>query len=306
MFLHHQRKTIKPILLNALFVLGAIYSAPSSFTIAAEVEEETAPAAEAKQVTAPAAEVEEETAPAAEAKEVTEPAAEAEEVAAPTDPVINELYLKLQARLPNLPISEIRETPYAGFYEVTFGARVIYVSSDAAFLFQGSMVDLNARVDLTQERQTVLQMQSINNMGEENMLVYTAKENKNRSITVFTDVDCGYCRRLHSEIDTLLENGVNVRYLMFPRAGIDSASYKTLESVWCADDPLEAMTAAKAGQPIEEKSCENPIFDHMELASDVGLRGTPLIYLDDGTMIPGYREATELVTLVQSTTPMEQ
>ena len=93
---------------------------------------------------------------------------------------------------------------------------------------------------------------------------------------------------------------------MFPRAGIDSSSHKTLESVWCADDPLEAMTAAKAGQPIEEKSCENPIFDHMELASDVGLRGTPLIYLDDGTMIPGYREAAELVTLVHSTAPMQQ
>lgn len=267
MFLqHHQRTIIKPIMLSVLCLAGLIFSSHSSLTVAAEIEE----------------------------------------VTAPTDPVLNELFFKVKGQLPNLPISEIRETPYAGLYEVTFGARVIYVSADASFLFQGSLVDLNARVDLTQERLTGLQMQSINNVGEENMLIYTAKENQNRSITVFTDVDCGYCRRLHSEIDTLLENGVNVRYLMFPRAGVDSSSHKTLESVWCADDPLEAMTAAKAGQPIEEKSCDNPILEHMELASEVGLRGTPLIYLDDGTMIPGYREASELVTLVQSSTPIAQ
>ncbi len=228
------------------------------------------------------------------------------EVSAPSDPVLNELFFKVKERLPNLPISEIRETPLAGFYEVTFGARVIYVSSDASFLFQGNMVDLTQRVDLTEQRLTGLQMQTINNVGEDNMLVYTAKENQNRSITVFTDVDCGYCRRLHSEIDTLLENGVNVRYLMFPRAGVDSDSHKVLESIWCAADPQTAMTAAKAGQPIAPSSCENPILEHMEIASEVGLRGTPLIYLDDGTMIPGYREATELVKLVHSTTPMAQ
>ena len=267
MSLHlNQRKKIRPVLFCVLCLAGLIFSSQSSTVIAADIQE----------------------------------------ISAPTDPVLNELFFKVKSRLPNLPISEIRETPFAGFYEVTFGARVIYVNSDASFLFQGNMVDLIGRVDLTQERLTSLQMQSINSVGEENMLVYTAKENQNRSITVFTDVDCGYCRRLHSEIDTLLENGVNVRYLMFPRAGIDSSSHQTLESIWCADDPLEAMTTAKAGQPIEQKSCENPILDHMELASEVGLRGTPLIYLDDGTMIPGYREATELVTLVQSTTPIAQ
>jgi thiol:disulfide interchange protein DsbC len=121
---------------------------------------------------------------------------------------------------------------------------------------------------------------------------------------VFTDISCGYCRRLHAELDTLLDAGVRVRYLLFPRAGMGSQGQKDLESVWCADDPQAAMTNAKAGGKIEPKSCDNPIAKHVALAERVGLRGTPLIYTDSGEKIPGYREASALVKMIEASKPL--
>ena len=123
------------------------------------------------------------------------------------------------------------------------------------------------------------------------MLIYEPEGPSERSITVFTDISCGYCRRLHEDIDALLDEGVRVRYLLFPRAGLGSQGHKDLESVWCAEDPQAAMTAAKAGARITPATCENPIESHIALAEQVGLRGTPLIYLDTGRARAGLPRA---------------
>lgn len=222
-------------------------------------------------------------------------------IESPTDPAHKKVFDAFQARLPGVPIESITEGPYPGIYEIITDSQVIYVDEAVGLLFQGEMIDLNTGTNLTETRRTGLHMGLINSIGEENMLVYKADEPTDRSITVFTDINCGYCRKLHSEIETLTKGGVNVRYLMFPRAGLDSSSAVALESVWCADDPQAAMTAAKAGSAIEEKSCTTPIVDHVALAEQVGLRGTPLIYLDNGTAIPGYREASIIVEMINST-----
>ena len=124
-----------------------------------------------------------------------------------------------------------------------------------------------------------------------------------RSITVFTDTSCHYCRELHKEIDTFLEQGVAVRYLLFPRAGLQSPAHRNLESVWCSEDPQSAMTTAKAGGAVPGRTCTNPIESHMALAEQVGLRGTPLIYLDTGQQIPGYRAANDLIQMVKAGEP---
>ncbi len=139
---------------------------------------------------------------------------------------------------------------------------------------------------------------------KENMLIYEPEVPSNRSITVFTDISCGYCRRLHGEINTLLDEGVRVRYLLFPRAGLGSQGHKDLESVWCADDPQAAMTNAKSGGKIDPKSCDTPIESHVALAERLGLRGTPLIYTDSGVKIPGYREAAILAGMVNDSKPL--
>lgn len=225
-------------------------------------------------------------------------------MAEPTDETHRKVFHAFQARFPALPIDSLSDGPYPGLFEVITDSQIVYVDEGMTLLFQGEMINLTDGINLTEARLAGIHMGLINELGEENMLVYNAQNDADRSITVFTDINCGYCRQLHSEIDTLLQAGINVRYLMFPRAGLESESRTALESVWCADNPQEAMTAAKAGEPIVEKACDAPVEMHYELAGQVGLRGTPLIYLDNGAALPGYREASAIVEMINTSEPM--
>lgn len=224
---------------------------------------------------------------------------------------VDDVMERLNENLPGIPFSDIVETSVPGLFEVTSGGQIFYVDETAQYLLEGSLIRLSDRRNLTEARMGRIHMGAIQDMDESDMLVFPAHASEDadqarRTITVFTDISCGFCRRMHGEIDTLLENGVTVRYLLFPRAGLGSQGHQDLESVWCADDPQEAMTIAKAGGEIVEKNCDNPIESHVALAQSVGLRGTPLIYTDSGEMIPGYREASSLVTLVNESQPMPE
>ena len=215
---------------------------------------------------------------------------------------IKQLRAALAISMPDLEISSIAASPVPGLLELVSGAQLVYITPDAKYVIEGSIIDIGRRINLTQQRKGKTQLAAINAMGEEKMLVFrpVASRDKNRSITVFTDTSCGYCQKLHREINGLLSQGVSVRYLLYPRAGLNSAAYRQLESVWCADDPHRAMTMAKSGQSIPERSCDNPIREHIAFARQVGLQGTPMIFLDNGLVIPGYRPAAELVKLLAS------
>jgi thiol:disulfide interchange protein DsbC len=125
------------------------------------------------------------------------------------------------------------------------------------------------------------------------MIIFKPEESKYK-VTIFTDIDCGYCRKLHSEIEQYMAEGITVQYLFYPRAGKGSESYTKAISVWCADDRKEALTAAKKGGSPETKSCDNPIDEHMQLGVDFKVRGTPMIVSEDGKVFPGYVPAKKL------------
>lgn len=224
--------------------------------------------------------------------------------AAQAESTLEEIEARVAERLPGIGITSLNETPVDGLYELISDGQIYYVDEEAEYLIDGSVIRLSDRSNLTDSRLGGIHMSLIEEIGEENMLIYTPEEDTARSITVFTDISCGYCRRLHAEMETLLEEGVSVRYLLFPRAGLGSQGHKDLESVWCADDPQEAMTNAKAGGKIDPMSCDNPIEQHVALAERLGLRGTPLIYTDSGEKIPGYREARVLAGMVNQSEPM--
>lgn len=217
---------------------------------------------------------------------------------------VDEVQARLSERLPGIGVTSLEQSPLPGLFELVTDGQIYYVDENAEYLVDGSLIRLSDRENLTDARLGGIQMALINEVGEENMLIYEPEVPSNRSITVFTDISCGYCRRLHGEIDTLLDEGVRVRYLLFPRAGLGSQGHKDLESVWCADDPQAAMTNAKSGGKIEPKSCDNPIESHVALAERLGLRGTPLIYTDSGVKIPGYREAAILASMVNDSKPL--
>ncbi len=198
----------------------------------------------------------------------------------------------LSKTMPNVKATKISATPIEGLYEVIVGSQVVYMSIDARYMIEGDLFDLKTQQNVSEDAKSSIRLAAIEKLGEENMLIYKPKNVKN-TITVITDIDCPYCRRLHSEIPDYMKNNVEVRYVFMPLKG--AADMKKTISVWCSDDRQLALDMAKAGGDIEEKTCDNPIKDHMNLARELGVRGTPAIVLENGKLLPGYVPVDKLV-----------
>jgi thiol:disulfide interchange protein DsbC len=206
----------------------------------------------------------------------------------------------LGAVLPGVIPDKISPSPVNGVSEVLIGPRVLYVTNDGKYLMQGNLIDLHTRTDITEDRRKDLRAAAINELGEENMIIFPAKEPKH-TITVFTDIDCGYCRKLHNEMEQFNAKGITVRYLMFPRSGVNTPSYDKAVTVWCEDDRQNALTRAKAGENLAtNKSCDNPVKKHYDLGQLIGVRGTPALVVDDGEMLPGYIPAAKLAAALDA------
>lgn len=197
-------------------------------------------------------------------------------------------------RLPGVKAEDVHDTPVPGLYEVAVGANVVYLSSEGRYLLQGELVDLEGNANLTEVRRGVLRRAVLNKMGKDRMIVFSPETVKH-SVTVFTDIDCAYCRKLHREMADLNSLGIEVRYLFWPRSGPNTESWAKAERVWCSDDRNAALTLAKAGNPVRGEVCDGtPITDHYKLGRDVGLRGTPAIITENGRLISGYLPAPQL------------
>ena len=131
------------------------------------------------------------------------------------------------------------------------------------------------------------------------MIVFAPEGKPSYTITVFTDIDCGYCRKLHGEMAGYNAEGIKVQYLFYPRAGEGSPSFAKAVSVWCADDRRTALTDAKAGKSIPDKTCPNPVKEHLELGEKMGVSGTPAIVLENGEMVPGYIPPKRLAAMLK-------
>ena len=195
---------------------------------------------------------------------------------------------------PGMQISSIKPAAVDGFYEVLVDMQVVYVSADGKYLLQGRLIDIEAGKDLSEPTVAVAKAKIINDIEDKETIIFAPKEYKH-TLTIFTDIDCPYCAKLHQEMDQYMAAGIRVRYLFFPRAGIGSGSYKKSLSVWCADDRQEAMTLSKAGQTLPERSCDNPLNAHMELVSRLGLRGTPAVFTEQGEQLGGYLPIARVV-----------
>ncbi len=199
----------------------------------------------------------------------------------------------LKRIIPSLDIKSVSPSPVKGIYEVTIGGDILYVSEDGKYLLQGHLIDVAARKDLTEAKLAAVRKQALEVLGEDEQIIFKSDKPK-YDIFVFTDIDCGYCRKLHSEIDQYLEQGINVHYLFYPRAGVGSDSYKKAVTVWCSDDRKKALTEAKQGKKMEFKSCDNPVKKHMQLGREFGAQGTPMLVTRKGTIFPGYVPAANL------------
>lgn len=204
----------------------------------------------------------------------------------------------LEAVLPDVRIDSIEASPVKGLYEVLVGTQLMYVTGDGRYFVDGRIVDLKKREDLTEPRLAAARLKAVERVGEDNMIIFDPPGKAKHTVTVFTDIDCGYCRKLHQQIKGYGDEGIRVRYLFYPRAGKGSAAYDEAVSVWCADDRRAALTAAKAGKEVPAKRCTNPVDAHLALGHEMGIRGTPALLLDSGDMVPGYVEPAQLAAML--------
>ena len=202
--------------------------------------------------------------------------------------------------LPGIEAKDVRESPLPGIYEVTLGAQVVYVSADRKYLLKGDIIDLATNESLTEARRDELRRTQLASLDETSMISF-GPDDAAHTITVFTDIDCTYCRKLHQEVGQFNEQSIRVNYLFYPRHGPGSESWAKADAVWCSADQQAAMTRAKRGEQVQGEVCgATPVAAHSELGTRGGVRGTPALLLDNGQLISGYVPANELATFLNS------
>lgn len=194
---------------------------------------------------------------------------------------------RMRELAPNAESIAVSETPVAGILQVQIQGDIVYTSSDGRYLFQGRLVDLDTRADLTEQAKAVQRLELMKGIDESKQIAFEP-EDPDYELVVFTDIDCGYCRKLHAQMAEYNEQGIGIRYMSFPRAGIGSNSYNKYVSVWCSDDQRLALTEAKSGNDPDPLQCENPVAEQYQLGIAMGVTGTPALLMNDGQLIPGY------------------
>jgi len=205
---------------------------------------------------------------------------------------------KFAKYFPDLKPDSISPTPINGIVEVVIGARVFYFSEDARYLLDGKMIDVQTRTNISNPSLYKARLNLLNVINEDKMIVFSP-ENPKYTVTVITDIDCGYCRKMHSQMAEYNKLGIAIRYLFFPRAGINSDSYHKAVSVWCSKNQKKALTEAKRGKKIETQSCDHPINSHMKLVQDLELSGTPALLFSSGHLILSYIPPAQLLNVLK-------
>lgn len=194
---------------------------------------------------------------------------------------------RIRALAPNATSLAISETPIEGILMVQIGGDIIYASADGRYMIQGRVIDMETREDLTEGAKSGMRRELLASVDTSKQISF-APEDPAFELTVFTDIDCGYCRKLHAQVEEYNEQGIAIKYMAFPRAGIGSRSYEKFVSVWCADDQQAAMTQAKGGADPDPAQCDNPIAEQYQLGQELGVTGTPALLTPEGQLIPGY------------------
>jgi thiol:disulfide interchange protein DsbC len=209
--------------------------------------------------------------------------------------------IELAKKIPGTTPDELHTTPIAGMYELMHGTDIAYVTSDGKYAISGDLYDLGRNDNLTEVRRRDIRMKLLASVPESDMLIFSPRDPK-YTVTVFTDVDCAYCRKLHSQIAEYNRLGVRVRYMFFPRSGPNTDSWTKAEQVWCSTNRNEALTRAKLGEELKSpKSCANsPVGRDYAMGQKFDIRGTPAIVMNNGEMLGGYMAPMQLVQHLQS------
>jgi thiol:disulfide interchange protein DsbC len=236
------------------------------------------------------------------AKSAAKPAA-ANPAAARPAPVATsvppEVRARIAAKMPGAKITDVAVSPIPGVYEVTMGGLIAYVSADGRYLMSGNLYDLDTQANLTDERRATARAKVLAALPENQMIVFSPA-NPKMTVTVFTDIDCGFCRRFHNQIAEINKAGVKVRYMLYPRTGPGTDSWRKAEQVWCATDRKDALTRAKRGEDLKSKDCKSAqVASDYQFGDELGVEGTPAVFTQGGVYIGGFMTPDQLVQAIR-------
>ena len=215
----------------------------------------------------------------------------------PLEEIGNQMAERLLELSPQMQVERVISLEELGMYAIEIsGGRTIYGMEDGIHFFTGDLFRFEGDItNLSELRQNTKRKQLMNAISDRDTIAFgEGRGGYLETINVFTDVDCGYCRKLHSEIAEINALGIRVRYLAYPRGGIGSEGYEKLVTAWCAKDPQATLTNLKSGRTMKMSNCESPVKDQYFLGQQIGISGTPAIITSDGRLFPGYLPAGEL------------
>ncbi len=201
---------------------------------------------------------------------------------------ISDMRAKLEIIIPGIAIDSVVLLNNIGLVQVVINDEIIYFTENLQYLIDGDVISLETRQNITENKRISLRRLALANLDESDMIIYEPTKEMEHTITVFIDIDCAYCQKLHEQRTEYNDLGIRIRYLAFPHAGIDSISFNKTENVWCAENSEQAMTDATTGVEVVRSGCRSPVQVHYEFGRRIGVRSTPAILLESGRILPGY------------------
>jgi thiol:disulfide interchange protein DsbC len=198
---------------------------------------------------------------------------------------------------PDVAIDEIKKID-DNFHEIIINKQIYYATNDGKYLIVGNVINLNTKESITENTKMNQRLSIIDSIDMKNFMIFKPKKT-DHILTIFTDTSCPYCQKLHNEIPDLLENNIEIRYVLFSRNGNDVDAYQQLVSAWCSADKVDALEDLFAGDILDDISnCENPIARNFDYAGSLSVEGTPTIFLEDGRIIPGYQNYENILAFI--------
>jgi len=215
-----------------------------------------------------------------------------------SDATIDDARKSLERQYPNIQISSINKIDQ-DFFEVKIGEEIYYLTLDLKHLIAGNIIEMSTGNNITENSYKKTRLDYLSQISDDDVILY-ASANSKHTLTIFTDTSCPYCQKLHNEIDNLVSNKISIKYVLFSRNGSDSDAYNDMVSVWCSKDQKKTLDELFDGSFIESKTCVNPIDNNYTKAMNLSVNGTPMIFFDDGSVIPGYVSSDKIIEALRS------
>lgn len=210
---------------------------------------------------------------------------------------------KLEIARPDIQYGSPKPSPFPGLYQVqVLGGPMLYITADGEKFIIGEPYTVGGSGEgfakLEDPEVLNARKKAVATLDIKQTIAFKPKSKTKAIVHVFTDVDCGYCRKLHEQMQAYNDLGIEIRYLAFPRAGIPSPSADKLVSAWCAKDRQGALTKLKKNETISNVSCENPVAAQFELGGRLGVNATPALLLPNGKLELGYLPPADMAKLL--------